>query len=42
MLISINSYFCGAGLFDSGLLDAGININQAFELDQSKGSESLI
>ncbi|MBQ4836025.1 DNA cytosine methyltransferase [Pseudoalteromonas luteoviolacea] len=34
MQISINSYFCGAGLFDSGLLDAGISINQAFELDK--------
>ncbi|MCF6442014.1 DNA cytosine methyltransferase [Pseudoalteromonas luteoviolacea] len=34
MNISVNSYFCGAGLFDSGLLDAGININQAFELDK--------
>ncbi|MBO9484345.1 DNA cytosine methyltransferase [Salinisphaera sp. G21_0] len=33
MKIAVNSYFCGAGLFDTGLLDAGIEINQAFELD---------
>ena len=32
-MISVNSYFCGAGLMDTGLLAAGININQAFELD---------
>lgn len=32
-MISVNSYFCGAGLMDSGLVAAGININQAFELD---------
>jgi DNA (cytosine-5)-methyltransferase 1 len=32
-MISVNSYFCGAGLMDSGLIAAGININQAFELD---------
>lgn len=30
---TINSYFCGAGLMDIGLLEAGITINQAFELD---------
>lgn len=30
---TVNSYFCGAGLMDSGLIDAGIIINQAFELD---------
>ncbi len=33
MTITINSYFSGAGLMDIGLLQAGININQAFELD---------
>ena len=33
MKITVNSYFCGAGLFDTGLLEAGIEINQAFELD---------
>ncbi|WP_029808312.1 DNA cytosine methyltransferase [Vibrio parahaemolyticus] len=31
--VTINSYFCGAGLFDVGLLSAGIEIGQAFELD---------
>lgn len=30
---TVNSYFCGAGLMDIGLLEAGITINQAFELD---------
>lgn len=33
MQISVNSYFSGAGLMDIGLLEAGINISQAFELD---------
>lgn len=33
MSVTVNSYFCGAGLMDSGLIDAGIQINQAFELD---------
>lgn len=33
-MISVNSYFCGAGLMDLGLVQAGININQAFELDK--------
>lgn len=33
-MISVNSYFCGAGLMDAGLMQAGININQAFELDK--------
>jgi DNA (cytosine-5)-methyltransferase 1 len=33
MIVSVNSYFCGAGLMDSGLQDAGIEINQAFEMD---------
>lgn len=32
-MVNVNSYFCGAGLMDSGLLDAGIAISQAFELD---------
>ncbi len=32
-MISVNSYFCGAGLMDMGLLRAGLHINQAFELD---------
>lgn len=32
--ITVNSYFCGAGLMDSGLTEAGIIINQAFELDK--------
>ncbi|WP_246506756.1 DNA cytosine methyltransferase [Kistimonas asteriae] len=34
-MITVNSYFCGAGLFDIGLLKAGLTINQAFELDSS-------
>ena len=34
MVIQVNSYFCGAGLMDVGLLQAGIEINQAFELDK--------
>jgi len=33
-MVSVNSYFCGAGLMDAGLIQAGININQAFELDK--------
>lgn len=32
-MVSVNSYFCGAGLMDVGLLTAGIQIKQAFELD---------
>lgn len=32
-MFTVNSYFCGAGLMDMGLLEAGVNINQAFELD---------
>lgn len=33
-MISVNSYFCGAGLMDAGLIRAGINIQQAFEIDK--------
>ncbi|WP_296029583.1 DNA cytosine methyltransferase [uncultured Alcanivorax sp.] len=33
MITTVNSYFCGAGLMDAGLIAAGIQINQAFELD---------
>jgi DNA (cytosine-5)-methyltransferase 1 len=33
MKVTGNSYFCGAGLMDIGLIDAGIQINQAFEMD---------
>lgn len=33
MTVTVNSYFCGAGLMDVGLLSAGITVNQAFELD---------
>lgn len=33
MKVTGNSYFCGAGLMDIGLMDAGIQINQAFEMD---------
>lgn len=32
-MITANSYFSGAGLMDIGLMNAGIHINQAFELD---------
>ena len=32
-MITVNSYFCGAGLMDIGLMSAGLTINQAFELD---------
>lgn len=32
-MIAVNSYFCGAGLMDVGLLAAGLTIGQAFELD---------
>jgi DNA (cytosine-5)-methyltransferase 1 len=33
MQIAVNSYFSGAGLMDIGLLEAGLTINQSFELD---------
>jgi DNA (cytosine-5)-methyltransferase 1 len=33
MTVTVNSYFCGAGLMDIGLMAAGIKVNQAFELD---------
>lgn len=33
-MVTVNSYFCGAGLMDIGLLNAGIEISQAFELDK--------
>ena len=32
-MITVNSYFCGAGLMDVGLMLAGLEIKQAFELD---------
>ncbi|WP_281546265.1 DNA cytosine methyltransferase [Grimontia sp. SpTr1] len=35
MEILVNSYFSGAGLADCGLLEAGITIKQAFELDKA-------
>lgn len=34
-MISINSYFSGAGLLDIGLMQAGLRINQSFELDSA-------
>ena len=34
MTVTVNSYFSGAGLMDIGLMQAGIQINQAFELDK--------
>lgn len=33
-MITVNSYFCGAGLMDIGLMQSGIEIGQAFEIDQ--------
>lgn len=33
-MITVNSYFSGAGLMDIGLIEAGLQINQAFELDE--------
>ena len=33
-MITVNSYFSGAGLMDIGLIGAGLQINQAFELDE--------
>ena len=33
MSVVANSYFCGAGLMDVGLMQAGVQIGQAFELD---------
>ncbi len=35
MQVNVNSYFSGAGLLDIGLLEAGINIAQAFEFDSA-------
>lgn len=34
-MVRINSYFCGAGLMDMGLMDAGCEITQAFEIDKN-------
>ena len=33
-MITVNSYFSGAGLLEIGLMHAGVQINQAFELDK--------
>lgn len=33
MQVTANSYFCGAGLMDIGLIEAGIQVNQSFEMD---------
>lgn len=33
-MITVNSYFSGAGLMDIGLLNADIHINQSFEMDK--------
>lgn len=33
MTVTVNSYFSGAGLMDVGLMQAGVNIGQAFEID---------
>ena len=34
MEVTVNSYFCGAGLMDRGLIDGGLAVNQAFEIDE--------
>lgn len=33
--MNINSYFSGAGLFDIGLMEAGLHIQQGFEIDEA-------
>lgn len=33
-MIKVNSYFSGAGLFDIGLNESGLEINQSFEIDK--------
>ena len=33
-MIAVNSYFSGAGLFDIGLRDGGLKIQQSFEIDK--------
>ena len=33
MEVLVNSFFSGAGLFDIGLLEGGLTVNKAFELD---------
>lgn len=35
MNIAVNSYFSGAGLFDIGLIEGGLNISQSFEIDKT-------
>lgn len=34
-MIDVKSYFCGAGLMDVGLIQAGVNIKQSFEIDKN-------
>ncbi len=34
MNIMVNSYFSGAGLFDLGIMNGGLNIQQSFEIDK--------
>lgn len=34
-MLAINSYFSGAGLMDIGLIQAGLHVNQSFEMDAS-------
>jgi len=34
MQILVNSYFSGAGLFDIGLLEGGLTLQQSFEIDE--------
>ncbi|MBY6212376.1 DNA cytosine methyltransferase [Microbulbifer agarilyticus] len=35
MPVYINSYFCGAGLFDVGLRNAGLEVLEAYEIDEA-------
>lgn len=35
MNITVNSYFSGAGLFDIGLTEGGLNVSQSFEIDKT-------
>ncbi|MEQ8409092.1 MAG: DNA cytosine methyltransferase [Gammaproteobacteria bacterium] len=34
-MITVNSYFSGAGLMDIGLIESGLRVNQSFEIDSS-------
>ena len=34
-MINLNSYFSGAGLFDIGLQNSGVNIQESYEIDSA-------